>query len=463
MKRNTIILISAVFAAACLFTSCKKNYDSSGQPTHGSNGTPTPVGTPAGNAVTKDIGSSGGNIVSDDGLLEVIVPAGAVAANTKFSIQPISNFCPGGLNSFRLSPDGMTFTSPVTLRFHYTDEDLEGSGAAFMGIAYQDKNNIWQQLTTPEIDSVNKMISIQTTHFTDWSIVQSLKIAAIGFGNTMPAIKVNQGLELQLIGNTDDDLPPLPNADGTPGQPLQEFLPFTARWYVNDVLNGNADVGEISISPGGDGKTVHYKAPARTPNPSVVTISAELTDFNGTWHAYFGKKKYTFNKVVLVKKIKILPDQMDYSFHYEQIMDEACSYAGTFQTDSVELEIHVKDGAVTTSNIVNHPPYITNPTVSIGGGCTMTTKAGTKGPVNITKGSGSVQPGVDDADNFTIDLTNSGATSTGCTYTCPNVTTPTDPITLTDAVMSFQFTLTDSVQSMGKKGQGVYWVLTPKH
>jgi hypothetical protein len=53
---------------------------------------PTKVGTsPLATQVTKDIGPEGGTLTSADGKLTITVPKGAVARNTRFSIQPITS------------------------------------------------------------------------------------------------------------------------------------------------------------------------------------------------------------------------------------------------------------------------------------------------------------------------------------------------------------------------------------
>ena len=87
----------------------------------------TEIGTPTGDPVTKDIGGAGGTITSGDGKLDVVVPAGALSNSVTFSIQPVENFCPGGRVVYELLPEGLTFSQPVTLVFHYTEADMEES------------------------------------------------------------------------------------------------------------------------------------------------------------------------------------------------------------------------------------------------------------------------------------------------------------------------------------------------
>ena len=95
----------------------------------------TPVGTPAGDPITKTIGISGGSIASPDSVMELVIPAGALPANTDITIQPVTNEAPGGIGlAYDLLPDGTTFSKPATLTFHYTDEDINGSLPEFLSI-----------------------------------------------------------------------------------------------------------------------------------------------------------------------------------------------------------------------------------------------------------------------------------------------------------------------------------------
>ena len=104
--------------------------------------TVTPVGIPVGPAVTASIAAGGGSLSSSDGMVQLTVPAGAVSAATTFSIQPILNFCPGGqAMAYRLSPDGIAFTKPVSLTFSYSDSLVVDE--KFVALAYQGGDNTW--------------------------------------------------------------------------------------------------------------------------------------------------------------------------------------------------------------------------------------------------------------------------------------------------------------------------------
>ncbi|MGZ5191615.1 MAG: hypothetical protein ACXWCZ_11395, partial [Flavisolibacter sp.] len=97
-----------------------------------------------GRSVSKEIGSSGGKMISDDGRIELIFPQGALVANTKISIQPIPNVTVDGSGkSYQLEPSGIQFKKPVELIFHYTDEEAETCPPLLMGLTTQDHNGEW--------------------------------------------------------------------------------------------------------------------------------------------------------------------------------------------------------------------------------------------------------------------------------------------------------------------------------
>ena len=157
----------------------------------------TEIGVPAGTATTKEIGASGGTIISADGKIEIAVPAGAVSSNTTFSIQPITNTCPNGRHAFRLMPSGSVFTNPVTITFHYTDEDIAGSLPELQAIAYQDVNQIWYRIQSADIDPINKTITVKAKHFTDWSDLEGLKLTIRKDGIETGEVKIKQQLFLE--------------------------------------------------------------------------------------------------------------------------------------------------------------------------------------------------------------------------------------------------------------------------
>jgi len=221
------------------------------------------------------IGAAGGSISTPDGKITLTIPAGALAADTLISIKPITNMAHGGLGAgYRLIPDGQTFALPVVVKFTYTAQDLAGSDPAILGAAYQTATGFWQWLSTPTVDSVAQTVSVSTTHFTDFSMVQGYRLQPLS-----KTLKVKETLALQVVYcypppvAPDDDLTPLGLSCNTPAaQGGLAPLVFISEWSVNGTLGGNATAGTVS----GNGFSATYTAPATKPTPNTVAVSARV-------------------------------------------------------------------------------------------------------------------------------------------------------------------------------------------
>ncbi|HUX90260.1 MAG TPA: hypothetical protein VMV48_06170 [Gallionellaceae bacterium] len=237
--------------------------------------TTTAIGTASGVAASATIGATGGSVATPDGKITLTIPAGALAANTLIGIQPITNTAHGGLDAgYRLTPDGQTFAQPVALKFAYTAQDLAGSDPAILGAAYQTSTGYWKWLGTPTTDSIAKTMTISTTHFTDFSMVQGYRLQPLS-----KTLKVNDSLSLQVVYcypppvAPSDDLTPLGLPCSAPAaQGGLAPLVYVSDWSVNGVAGGNGTTGTVS----GNGLGATYTAPATKPAPNIVAASARV-------------------------------------------------------------------------------------------------------------------------------------------------------------------------------------------
>lgn len=152
----------------------------------------TPKGEPIGAPTTVDIGALGGTLASADGRLSVEVPAGALEETIAITVLPVSSWAPGGNGEgYRLSPSGVEFLKPVTLRFKYDDDDLAGSFSEALVAATQLEDGTWRALTDVTLDMGARTVAVETTHFSDWSLSKQLVL--------LPAVaEVSPGDSLQL-------------------------------------------------------------------------------------------------------------------------------------------------------------------------------------------------------------------------------------------------------------------------
>jgi hypothetical protein len=198
------------------------------------------------------------------------VPAGALASPLTLSIQTITNEAPGGTGvAYRLGPEATTFTTPVKLTFTPTAADLAGSEAPALAIAYQDSALRWNALKSITRDDAAKTLSVQTAHFSDWSVVQGWQLKP-------GALLLKGGETRQFVVNICDTDP---DGDALASliyqcSPDAEFFTVN-QWTVNSIVNGDAVVGMLADT---DVTSATYTAPATAPpqgNP--IAVSASMT------------------------------------------------------------------------------------------------------------------------------------------------------------------------------------------
>jgi hypothetical protein len=238
------------------------------------------VGVPNGAASSATIGAAGGNLSSMDGRLALTVPPGALASDTVIGIQPLTNMAHGKIGpAYRLTPDGQSFLMPVTLRFTYTDQEIEGTSTEVLGLAFQTAAGFWQWAGDPTVDTMAKTVSVAVGHFSDYSNVRGIQILP-----SKKTVKVNASLGLKVMFCFDPY--PVPGADpylSSLGYKCEDgdeagVLNPISDWSVNGAPGGTPATGTIS----GSGFQATYTAPATKPNPNLVAASAKATRKGGS-------------------------------------------------------------------------------------------------------------------------------------------------------------------------------------
>lgn len=229
----------------------------------------TPVGTTMGQPVTATIGAAGGTLASADGTLQLVIPAGALVADTAFSLQPLSTTAPGALVAYRLGPDGTKFNTPATITFHYTADTLLGSSTSALGVAYQDADHRWRTLSNPVIK--DQTISVKTTHLSDWSLLQGWQLrppsAKVKTGKTL-ALTVTYCTQIDVGSPNDGELYTLA---AECQKDTDDLGALVSKWAVNGVTGGNGTSGTITQG----NPTATYTAPPKAPS-GTQAVSVEL-------------------------------------------------------------------------------------------------------------------------------------------------------------------------------------------
>jgi hypothetical protein len=252
---------SLLYVLLCLLScySCSKN--TSEKP---ASATPlvTAPGTPDGTAVSKAMNGTGGSITSADGRIKIDVPAGALPAAETITIQPITNQMGSGVgHAYRITPHNITFQKPVTISFTYTNDEIKGTLPAFLGIAYHQANGGWLSVGGAQVDTINKKITVTSTHFSDWGFFTSLYLKPID-----ARVQTNETLEISVLGTVavQEDV-----------RIKDQFLMEPFIIYANHIRKWNYS-GEGNLQVNGLNAT--YTAPSKVParNPEAISVEIKM-------------------------------------------------------------------------------------------------------------------------------------------------------------------------------------------
>jgi hypothetical protein len=229
------------------------------------------VAGPIGGAVQAEIGPAGGRLSSPGGGLAMVVPAGAVASTTVFSIQAVENRAPGGRGSaFQLLPSG-PLAKPVTLTFGYSDFVALGAEPALLGIAYQGADGAWRRVPST-VDTTARTIQASVDHFTIFTVVAALRLnpaAASVASGRQQVFYLDECFETQML------TPPVSHfrCEGSGAPNIAGYT--VLGWSVNGVPNGSAALG--TIDPDADAVAL-YTAPTTSVTPLAVTVGVKLRE-----------------------------------------------------------------------------------------------------------------------------------------------------------------------------------------
>ncbi|WP_286860251.1 MULTISPECIES: hypothetical protein [Sphingobacterium] len=231
-----------------------------------------PIGSVKGQASSKTIGPAGGVLSSADGQLKISIPAGALTEEKLILVQPIEQTNIAGIGlSYRLTPHNVTFKKAVTLTFDWKAVTDQVGLPQTLGFAYQQEDQVWKYVGASTTDTVQKTISYETTHFSDWSLMNRLSLepyeASIEPGQT-------QSVRALIYTQTkwDDLLTPLTGAgQGTePGYPVGTPAALPSKFIDSWELAGPGKIVKA------DASIVTYQAPVSVNGSATAVVSLKL-------------------------------------------------------------------------------------------------------------------------------------------------------------------------------------------
>lgn len=300
----------------------------------------TAIGNPDGKLISKEIGIAGGTIISEDGRVELIFPAGALTTNTVISIQPTVNLAPNGAGkSYWFEPSGTQFKKPVQIIFHYTDEEAETCPPDLMGLSIQDKMGKWSFINYEDWDSAGKRLTGFIQHFSGASNVYMLLLRP---AKREACVKESVRIDvLEFFERFNVSV----EAFFRQGQ--------QNHWYVNEREMGSTSLGYLSIYEETRYSTrtmvthATYMAPEyllRDGNP--VTISLKVKILSGRRRGQYRTLKC---RILVYDAYKV---SVTHTGEYRAAM-------GNEITDNASFNVMIYPTGIILNTIQNYPPSIT--------------------------------------------------------------------------------------------------------
>jgi hypothetical protein len=307
-------LLGLAFLAACLiicFEACKKEKAKPVDGPAGGNNKPDPKpdtaayvkfehGTPVGQGVTKNIGAEGGTIAMPDGKISIQIPAGALGSATEIKIQPVTNTLPMGSSDFtyKLTPENIHFSKPVSIKFKYDAADLEGTIHDGMYVAFQDAAGHWFGKVNTALDSVNKTLTVKTKHFSTWGKYRLFRM--MSDLNSMQEGEKNR-LYIMVM---ETEAPIVDEGEADIIAPIVEAKDYNTKKN----FSGWKIKGKGTIKPKNENAEAEYTAPASITQKSTVT--AEVTISN-LFDKHEPDRPGKSGKMILLKSIELVPSKFD--------------------------------------------------------------------------------------------------------------------------------------------------------
>jgi hypothetical protein len=126
----------------------------------------TPIAEAVGEPIIKTIGSVGGSLSTSDGFVTIIVPAGAVASDTQFTLQKTSDTLGGGVGAgFKLLPHNLEVAVPLRVRVQI--DNPSGVPASELRLALQDSAGQWYGTSTV-LSGAPRITAVSSQQVTDY-------------------------------------------------------------------------------------------------------------------------------------------------------------------------------------------------------------------------------------------------------------------------------------------------------
>ncbi len=331
------ISVSALSTLTCfMLYACQPGEPGPGagpEPQRPTKGTVTEVGKPIGAPIQKTIGPAGGSITTPDSAVTLVIPAGALKAETTISIQPTENKAWGGAGlGYQLTPKNLELSKPAEITWNYKDADVAGSTPEALGIAFQQPDNSWKGTGGIEIDRGHKKAKAKVIDFVPIAFYESYFMEPIQ-ASVVPAEAVT--FEIFFQEGHQNQVPGGPLVLNSLIEPTPLKKEEVKNWRVNgkDLVN-NPDplLGVMAIL--GNGASAQYVAPSKVPPQNEMAISVEVI------------LKNTKAKLILVSSVTV---EGANSFSFSGAKVDSAEVATIAIVDGTFLQITLSERHLSTS------------------------------------------------------------------------------------------------------------------
>jgi adhesin/invasin len=140
------------------------------------------------------VSSAGTTFSAQGGVVNVVVPAGAVTQTSSITVGVAANppanarLLPG--TAFDFGPPGLTFAQPVTFTIKYNPADI-ASGSPESGLQlYEVVGGAWRVVNGSTVNLTAKTVSGNVSHVGTYSVMMQPKVETITISGDQPAIPV---------------------------------------------------------------------------------------------------------------------------------------------------------------------------------------------------------------------------------------------------------------------------------
>jgi hypothetical protein len=142
-----------------------------------------------------------------------------------------------------------------------------------LGLAYQMDDGVWKYVGAESVDSQAKTITFNTTHFSDWSLMNRISLAPY-----KADLETGERLAIRAMIFTEADwdnlfIPLVNNPNGPfnePGYPVGTPAPLPSRFIKSWELTGPGNLTRSSL------QAVEYKAPGSVNGTATASVSMQL-------------------------------------------------------------------------------------------------------------------------------------------------------------------------------------------